>query len=166
MVDSVGSIGRNSSTLRTTTADPLLMQRLRQSRNSGDLSANEFVKGSMYASYYVGSEQEKLERAERVRRSVEKGLHKDNINYDEYKNLGTYLRSLDRRLSIPKHQRRSSAASQEESVSHSRNYNNHMGNHPFQETSNTQQTLESPRQPHETKLYAIRLGQDVLNPEF
>ena len=26
--------------------------------------------------------------------------------------------------------------------------------------------MESPRMPHETKLYAKRLGQDILNPEF
>lgn len=102
------------------------MQRLRVSRNSGDLSANEFVKGTMYASYYMGTEQEKKDRAERVRRSVEKGLMKDNISYDEYKNLGTYLRSLNRRLSIPKHQRRSSAASQEDSVSASQNFNKNI----------------------------------------
>ena len=133
IVDSVGSYGGRNSNMRTTTADPLLMQRLRQSRNSGDLSANEFVKGSMYASYYVGSEQERQDRAERIRRSVEKGLHKDNINYDEYKNLGTYLRSLDRRLSIPKHRRRSSAASQEDSINLSRSYNHNVTTMPHQE---------------------------------
>ena len=93
------------------------------SRNAGDLSADQYEKGIMFASFYVGSDQEKYDRAERVRRSVEKGLHKDNINYDEYKNLGNYIRSLDKRLSMPKHRRRSSAASQEDSVNLSRNYN-------------------------------------------
>ena len=37
VIDSEGSMGRNS-VMRTTTADPMLMQRLRQSRNSGDIS--------------------------------------------------------------------------------------------------------------------------------
>lgn len=110
-----------NESLRLATADSKLMEKLRKSRNNGEISASEYAKGSMYASFYLGSDKEKQDRAEKMRRSIEKGLLKDNLSYDEYKNLGVYIRHLDKRLSIPKHQRKSSAASQEKSLSVSRN---------------------------------------------
>ena len=85
--------------------------------------------------------------------------------------MGSYIRSLDKRLSIPKHtRRRSSACSQEDSPSMSRNYNIQVSQ-PSVDDRVIVETMESPRLPidpksGEFKPAAIKLGQDILNPEF
>lgn len=103
------SAGRGSA-LRLSTA-PQTVNRIKLARHVGELSADNFVHGALAASVFGSLPPEEV--AKHLRVSVEKGLHKDNLNSEEQWNIGTYLRSLDKRLSMPKH-RRSSASSNED----------------------------------------------------
>jgi hypothetical protein len=97
--------------IRTSTANPKLINRIslmQKQRQSGDLSAEQYVQGSGVAQNFLRNQHDSKERAKQLRVSIEKGLLKDNINLEEQRNLGSYLQSLDRRLSIPKHQRKQS----------------------------------------------------------
>lgn len=71
----------HGSALRTSTANPKLMNRIKLQRDIGDISAEQYVQGHTAASIFGQLPYE--DKAKHLRVSVEKGLHKDNINYEE-----------------------------------------------------------------------------------
>lgn len=58
-----------------------MVNRIKLARHVGDLSAEGFLHGTMTASVFGSLPSEEVAKLLRV--SVEKGLHKDNINHDE-----------------------------------------------------------------------------------
>jgi len=140
-----------------------MVNRVKLARHVGDLSADNFLHGAATASVFAGLPSDDVAKLLRV--SVEKSHHKDNINYEEQRNVATYLRSLDKRLSIPKH-RRSSADSNEDAAPLHISRNKYVQPKGTTVQSSRKKTANnSPGRPTDKHLGSLKLGEDVLKTD-